>query len=376
MENGKGAIVPKLPHVHAFGSTEFHVLRPGVAIADKWLAYYLSQPDFRRIARQNMTGTAGQLRVPATWLSATGVPLPPRAEQARIVEKLEELLSDLDAGVGELKTALRKLAQYRQSLLRAAVEGVLTTDWRGNVPASGELPEGWEWTTIGALGKVQLGRQRSPEKLKGINPTKYIRAANITENGIDFDDVLEMDFSETERATFALKQNDVLLTEASGSAEHVGRPVIWPAVEGLYCFQNTVLRFVPNGISAEFAFYSFLAMQKIGVFRRMSAGVGINHLSAGKFSKLPFALPPEEEQRQIIALLETQLEAVREQQAAIERGLAQAAAQRKNILKTAFTGQLVPQDPNDEPASELLARIRVERARNDGSAPHRRRKTT
>lgn len=130
MENGKGALVPMLPHGYAFGSTEFHVLRPSGAVSGKWLAYYLSQPDFRRVARQNMTGTAGQLRVPAKWLSAAGIPIAPRAEQDRVIEKLEELLTELDAGVTELKAAERKLTQYRQSLLKAAVEGAMTADWR------------------------------------------------------------------------------------------------------------------------------------------------------------------------------------------------------------------------------------------------------
>ena len=127
------------------------------------------------------------------------------------------------------------------------------------------LPQGWEWASIEQLGDVQLGRQRSPDKVGGASPTPYIRAANVTEAGVDLRDVLGMDFSDTEKQTFALKAGDVLLTEASGSAEHVGRPAIWSHADGLYCFQNTMLRFSPLGIGSEFAFYSFLAMQKLGV---------------------------------------------------------------------------------------------------------------
>ena len=130
MENGKGGLVPNLPKRVAFGSTEFHVLRSSVAVVNVWLAHYLSQPAFRKLARANMTGTAGQMRVPTKWLRTLQLPLPPRAEQTRIVEKLEELLSDLDAGVAELKAAQKKLARYHQSLLKAAVEGALTADWR------------------------------------------------------------------------------------------------------------------------------------------------------------------------------------------------------------------------------------------------------
>ena len=414
MENGKLAVVPPLEDQLAFGSTEFHVVRAMDRVQPSWLAYFLSQSAFRKLARQNMTGSAGQLRVSTTWLAEALIPVAPAAEQTRIVAKLEELLSDLDAGVAELKAAQKKLTQYRQSLLKAAVEGALTAEWRAkNTPAEtgaqllerilterrarwetkqlakfkeqGKTPpkdwqkkypepvqpdttdlpklsEGWVWASVEQLGYVQLGRQRSPDKLKGISPTRYIRAANITEAGIDFSDVLEMDFSEQERATFALRAGDVLLTEASGSSEHVGRPAIWPSVDGLYCFQNTVLRFQPQGVSSEFAFYSFLAMQKLGVFRKLSGGVGINHLSAGKFSKLPVALPSSDEQVEIVRELMAQLAGIEEQGQAIDLSLKQSAAQRQNILRAAFAGQLVPQDPNDEPASVLLARIRAERA--------------
>jgi len=346
--------------------------------------------------------------------------VPPRNEQTRIVEKIEELLSDLDAGVAELKAAQRKLAQYRQSLLKAAVEGALTAEWRvarakagepqetgaellqrilterrirwetrqlakfaeqGKTPPKDwktkypepiapdttnlpELPESWVWASVEQLGAVQLGRQRSPDKMKGVCPVQYIRAANITEQGINFNDVLEMDFSETEIATFKLNAGDVLLTEASGSPQHVGRPVVWPKVDGVYCFQNTVIRFVPRGIDSNYAFCIFQAWQKLGVFQKLSGGVGINHLSAGKFLTVPVPLPSREEQNAIVDSVAAAVVLVDEQGLAIEHSLKQATAQRKNILKAAFAGQLVPQDPNDEPASVLLERIRANRTSN------------
>ncbi len=348
-------------------------------------------------------------------LLALNLLLPPIAEQTRIVTKLEELLSDLDAGVAELKAAQKKLQQYRQSLLKAAVEGRLTAAWRqarpapeetgadllarilrerrarweaqqfakfeaqGKAPpkgwlekypepvapdagALGELPNGWAWASVEQLGTVQLGRQRSPDKVGGAHPTPYIRAANIRESGVDLTDVLQMDFSESEKTTFALKPGDVLLTEASGSPEHVGRPAIWRNEGGLYCFQNTVLRFQSPSLSPEFAYFSFLAMQKLGVFRRLSGGVGINHLSAGKFSTLPVALPPVREQLEMVRLLTDAFALCDRELTAIENVETQSAAQRQNLLRAAFAGQLVPQDPADEPAAELLARIRAERA--------------
>lgn len=344
----------------------------------------------------------------------------PSSEQLRIVEKLEDLFSDLDAGVTELRKAQSKLLKYRQSLLKAAVEGALTVDWRARNGTSQEtgtellrrilskcrarwengqlarfgsnnrtaprdwrskypdrvmpetlglpdLPNGWVWASVDQLGDVQLGRQRSPSKLSGSNPTPYIRAANITEGGVDLNDVLEMDFSDKELTTFALRAGDVLLTEASGSPEHVGRPAIWYG-DGLMCFQNTVLRFRSEFIDPQFSFISFLAMQKLGVFQRLSGGVGINHLSSGKFSRLPVALPPLAEQAAIVESVEHLLSRCDEQAAIINASLRQAFAQRKALLGAAFSGQLVPQDPKDEPASELLARIRAARDSKAGDS--------
>ena len=383
-----------------------------------WLLGFLRSADGRTQIELLASGNQDSMRnIGQERIGQIHLPLPPRAEQARIVAKLEELLSDLDAGVAELKAAQKKLAQYRQSLLKAAVEGALTAEWRtqhqptetgaqllqrilqerrarwearqlakfaeqGKTPPKDwqkkypepvqpdttglpELPQGWVWASVEQLGDVQLGRQRSPDKVGGVSPTPYIRAANVTEAGVDLSDVLEMDFSETEKQTFALKVGDVLLTEASGSAEHVGRPAIWKHADGLYCFQNTVLRFSPLGIGSEYAFYSFLAMQKLGVFRKLSGGVGINHLSAGKFSKLPMPLPPLVEQLALIESIEQKFALWDEQLSSINHAIKQSTAQRQNILRAAFAGQLVQQDPNDEPASVLLERIRAERAARD-----------
>lgn len=384
-------------------------------IANPDYLFYFIQSKYHFLNTQ--TKGVGIPHINPTVLGNLEFPIPPQAEQTRIVEKLEELLTDLDTATTELKTAQKKLTQYRQSLLKAAVEGALTAEWRANnTPSESgsqllerilkerrvrweqkqlekfkeqgktppkdwqkkyvepvkpdttglmELPKGWVWACVEQVGEVQLGRQRSPDKMKGINPTKYIRAANITEQGINFNDVLEMDFSERERETFALKAGQILLTEASGSPEHVGRPVIWPNVDGLYCFQNTVIRFSPNGINSEYAFHVFHAWQKLGKFQKLSGGVGINHLSAGKFSTLSIPLPPLEEQLAIVDLLSTTFMLMKDQNSRIEHSLKQSAAQRKNILKAAFSGQLVPQDPNDEPASVLLERIKAERAEKE-----------
>ncbi len=392
----------------------FKVL-PDERVISKDLLFYWLKRAIQQLQESEHLHGSTMMHINRGPFMAHLVPLPPRAEQIRIAAKLEELISDLDAAAAELKVAQKKILQYRQSLLKAAADGSLTAEWRtqntpaesgmqlreriltkrrarweaeqltkfnkqGKVPPDDwqkkypepaqpdttglpELPKSWAWATVEQLGNVQLGRQRSPTKVGRANPTPYIRAANITEDGIDLSDVLEMEFSEAEKETFSLKVGDVLLTEASGSPEHVGRPAIWKQSEGLYCFQNTVVRFSPRGISSEYAFYSFLAMQKLGVFSKLSGGVGINHLSAGKFSKLPVPLPPASEQQALIDTIEDKFSMCDDQLAFNAHSLKQCAAQRQNILRAAFSGQLVQQDPTDEPASMLLERVRAEQTK-------------
>jgi type I restriction enzyme, S subunit len=108
-------------------------IRPHKLLHAKYLGYYCQSPRYRQVISDISAGSNIN-NIKSSELSAHLVALPPAAEQTRIVEKLEELLSDLDAGVAELKAAQKKLAQYRQSLLKAAVEGALTAEWRKSQP--------------------------------------------------------------------------------------------------------------------------------------------------------------------------------------------------------------------------------------------------
>jgi len=390
-----------------------------------FLAYAL--PGYLEAINQN-TSSVTVKHLSSKTVEGIPLPLPPSNEQVRIVDKLEGLFTDLDNGIAELKAAQVKLVQYRQSLLKSAVDGSLTEKWRaeneGNISETGEqllqrilkerrerweqqklaefeakgkkppkdwqkkypepvspdtsdlpnLPDGWVWASVGQLGHVQLGRQRSPSKLKGVNPVKYIRAANIKESGVDLEDVLKMDFNDREIETFKLHAGDVLLTEASGSPEHVGRPAIWVGDGGLYCFQNTVIRFQPHLISPKYAYHVFYAYQKFGKFVQVAGGVGINHLSAGKFSKVLVPLPPLNEQGALTDILEDELTKLETQIKLLSKSSLEVETQRKNILKSAFSGELVSQDPNDEPASALLERIRSQRMERGKPKRSQRRK--
>lgn len=248
--------------------------------------------------------------------------------------------------------------------------------WRpGEGSAAGEaargalsaLPPGWCWTKVGEVGEVRLGRQRSPQNRADKYPTKYLRAANITWNGLDLVDVLEMDFRPDEQEAYRLRPGDVLLSEASGSAGEVGKPAIWGGAIENCCFQNTVIRFRPRLVPPGFPWVVFSHYARNGVFTRASKGVGIHHLSAERFAQLPFPLPPLKEQDRIYQKVEELLSDLDSGVAALERARAKLKQYRAAVLKAAVEGRLTAewrrQHRDVDPASKHLDHILGEQRR-------------
>jgi len=136
MENGKIAVAQGLEGGRGCGSTEFHVIRLFEGVSNRLMMYYLLQDEFHGEARKHMTGSAGQLRVPAQYLVEALFPLPPLAEQHRIVAEIEKQFTRLDASVAALKRAQANLERYWASELKAACEGKLVPQDPADEPAS------------------------------------------------------------------------------------------------------------------------------------------------------------------------------------------------------------------------------------------------
>lgn len=196
---------------------------------------------------------------------------------------------------------------------------------------------------VDQAGAVRLGRQRSPDKHTGRYATRYVRAANITPAGLDLSDLLEMDFTPRERRIFAIADGDILLTEASGSAAHVGRAALWRGEIDDCCYQNTVIRFRPHLALPEYALMVFRHYAASGIFARAARGVGIQHLGASRFAALHFPLPPQDEQRRITDVADRRLQEIREAEELLRSALGRLGEQMRETLAAAAAGELAEQ---------------------------------
>lgn len=388
-----------------------HVLAGAVGLVDnKFLCHQLNTVDYHPFV-------SGSTRLKLTSSAMKQIPMvvAPAAEQTRIVAKLEELLSDIDAGVAELKAAQKKLSQYRQSLLKAAVEGALTAEWRkhntptetgaqllerilterrarweakqlakfkeqGKAPPKDwkqkypepakpdttdlpELPEGWVWASVDQLSEIQGGIQKQPSRVPTVNKYPFLRVANVARGKLKLDDVHEIELFPGELERLALEFGDILIVEGNGSLTEIGRCAVWDGSIKNTVHQNHLIRVRPIEVSSRFVETWLNSLGGIEKLTKLAATTsGLYTLSVGKISKIPVPVAPILEQDEAVAVLVAHVDALEQQEDAMELSLKQSYAQRQNILRAAFSGQLVPQDPNDEPASVLLERIRAEKS--------------
>jgi type I restriction enzyme S subunit len=170
--------------------------------------------------------------------------------------------------------------------------------------------------------------------------TKYIRAGNITARGLDLFEVLEMNFTPSERSIFRLADDDILLIEGSGSADHVGRAVIWHSEIPGCCYQNTVIRFRPHAVNSRYALTVFRHYVFSGLFGRTARGISILHLGASRFGNLPFPLPPMEQQTRIANVVDERTYELREAERSLHSALNRLDEQDLEILAQATWGRL------------------------------------
>lgn len=412
------AVALVTPEFHgAIGSTGFHVLR------SKWVEpkflFYLVQT--RKFIDEMCLCVQGALypAVRPKDISSFAFFLPSSLPAQRaIVAKIEELFSELDKGIENLKTAQAQLKVYRQALLKHAFEGKLTAAWReqnrdqletaaalqqriqqeraqryqqqladweanskqGSKPKAPKplppltadelaelpgLPEGWGWFSMGDIcQEAVLGKMLDKEKNKGeLRP--YLRNINVRWGKFALDDLLEMRFEEFEYPRYGLEHGDLVICEGG----EPGRCAVWRQEFGQGIQIQKALHRVrfTNSIYPSFVQMYFELCASNRRLEKMFTGTTIKHLTGERLERMAVPACSVDEQAQIILMLEAKFSEIDQLDQTLATSLQQAEALRQSILKRAFSGQLVPQDPHDEPASALLARIKAEQEKSSPS---------
>lgn len=380
------------------------------SFTSKYMAYWLFSQRQNLI---NLSAGGAQPNINQGIIRGYPFPLAPLAEQQRIVEAIEAQFTRLDAGVAALKRLRTNLKRYKAAVLKAACEGRLVEQdpddepasellerilkerrakWAAEQRAKGkdprklaykepaapdtadlpDLPEGWAWATVEEVGEVRLGRQRAPQHHTGHYMRPYLRVANVFEDYIDTSDILEMNFNPDEFERYRLQYGDILLNEGQ-SLELVGRSAIFRDEVRDVCFQNTLVRFRASTIILiEYAQLVFRTYLHSGRFQKIAKWTtNIAHLGAQRFANIEFPLPPIAEQNRIVLEVEALMSLIQQLEIAVNLNVKRAERLRQSILREAFAGRLVPQDPNDEPAGELLKRIRRNRTRQTNGKKRR-----
>jgi type I restriction enzyme S subunit len=397
MENGKAAIARNLHAGCGFGSTEFHVLRTDAGINPDYVLQFVLQKKFRRDAARNMKGTAGQLRVPAAYLAEHRIPVPPTAEQERIVAAIAEQFSRLDAGAEALKRVRLNLKRMRAAVLQAAVTGRLPAEDVVSVEQleiaedplasrltganlhkvkraaadllalTWDIPDSWTWKSASTVCDV-IASGSTPTKVAmtaGHGEVPYIKVYNLTHSG-------ELDFSVRptfiDRATHEGPLRRSRLRPGDILTNIVGPPLgKVSVVPDQYPEWNTnqavvVFRALPS-LHPRLLKYWLLSPPILKMLASTSrATAGQFNVSLTTCRALPLPIPPRDQQDALVAAIEHHLSVVDVVEAALKRGASCSTHLRSSILAAAFSGALAPQDPNDEPASVLLERIAAERA--------------
>ncbi len=344
LENGKVALLPP-DAPPTGGSTEFIVIRPTSAVDPVFLYYWCLHPDVRDDAQHQMAGVTGRMRLAGSDLSKFDFPLPPIAEQRRIVEVLEDHLSRLDVAEQGVSDVHRRTSR----LVRRLIASRVGCPW----------PAHWSVRTVAEAGRIDLGRQRHPDWHDGEHMRPYLRVANVFEDRLDLSDVMEMDFPPEVFERFRLVPGDILLNE--GQSPHLlGRPAMYRGNPPEIAFTNSLIRFrAVEDVLPEWALMVFRHYMHSGRFtKEVRITTNIAHLSVNRFKTIEFPVPPTIEQQAILSALERDLEQARRLETGLPTIRSKSAALRRSLLRAAFNGELVDQDPTDEPADLTLATIK------------------
>lgn len=340
-----------------FCTTEIVPVQAGPALERRYLFHWLKHPAFLKYVEAASHGM-NMPRLGTDAGRAAPLVLAPRPEQTRIADQLDTLLARIQGCQDRLEAIPALLKRFRQAVLNSAVSGTLIDVDGGRGAAA------WERTTVGAIARdVRYGT--SKKCTYASTGHGVLRIPNIAQHGrIDLTDLKRADFDAKEVDKLALREGDLLVIRSNGSVDLVGACSVVTAAEAGLLFAGYLMRLRIDQTRALPVYVRIClstSRQRELIERTAKSTSGVNNLNAEELRSLPLSLPTLGEQIAIVKRAEALLGLA----AQIER---RHAAATSNVLRLtpltlakAFRGELVPQDPNDEPASALLARIATQR---------------
>jgi type I restriction enzyme S subunit len=397
MENGKMAVVPKVKNGYGFGSTEFHVLRPKDGVESKWIYYFVSSRTFRGVAQHHMSGAVGQKRVPTNYLKQHLIPVAPLEQQKRIVAKIEELFSHIDAGIEALKKAKQLLKQYRQSVLKAAVTGELTKEWREankdklepasqllerilkerrqkweeqqleqfkakgkmpkddkwrekykepvqveNVAELEDLPGNWEWVCLDSL--IVDGPQNGLylPKTKYGSGVPIVRIDDFQDGYVrPYDNLQKVNANKSEVETYSLQTGNLVINRVN-SPTHLGKCMVVKEGYAPCLFESNMMKSeLSTNVSS--GYVDYYIQSKFGrskLIRNAKWAVNQASINQQDVKNTEITLPPFEEQIEITRLVSEKFDGIDRLNNELDFQLFKAEKNRQSILASAFSGNL------------------------------------
>lgn len=370
-------------------TTEIIPIKPGKYLDNRFLFYGLKRKEFIDYVSEVSHGL-NMPRLGTRQGQAAPFVLAPLNEQIRIADKLDSVLAKVDAAQARLGKIPTLLKRFRQSVLAAATSGELTREWRDDKKPRPiqdyssrttkerenkgikeskhskefsvdkepfEIPNNWQWVRLGHIAlKITDGAHNTPHVLDNGYP--YLMAKDLTGGSLDFSE--NRYISEKAHRELHIKclpeVGDLLVVNIGAGT---GNNVLIN-VDFEFSFKNIAIIKRPSFVEAEYLKYFFDA-QKKRIFDEQTRGGAQPFLSLSVLNDIPFALPSIEEQKEIVRRVEslfTLADTVEKQYLETKKRLDRLT---QSLLAKAFRGELVPQDPNDEPAAELLKRIQAER---------------
>jgi len=366
-------------------------IQPYQGVYPKYLFWYLSS--YRKNFLNARKGGA-QPNISQEIVRTALVPLAPTAEQLRIIAKVEELFSFLDTGVESLRKVKAQLKRYRQAVSKYAFEGKLTEEWRKthkqqtepaikllervrqerreklgtrykeplSIDASElpELPESWVWARLADVSKTTSGGTPSRKKKEYYcGKIPWLKSGELKDTIVDAPEESITDEGLANSSTRIIPKGTLLIALYGATVGKLGILGIDSAINQAIC-----AIMLNGGVSRNFLFW-YLRQHRDELLNIRKGGAQPN-ISQDVVRNIVLPLPPLLEQRKIEEEVESGMSLIYEVETVLKKSLKQAERLRQGILKQAFEGKLVPQDPNDEPAEKLLERVKAERAKSKG----------